>query len=55
MGKDWKAQLAVAQEENVRLKFEILGLKDQMENRIDQARRDERAKIAHEILGKIEQ
>jgi len=50
MKKDYRAQLAACQEENVKLKFEVIGLKDQMEERIKQARQQERAKIAGEIL-----
>lgn len=48
--KDYRAQLAASQEENVRLKFEIVGLRDQMEERIKQARRDERVMIGREIM-----
>ena len=52
MAKDWKAQLAACQEENVKLRFEIIRLEDQMEERIEFARKEERAKIAGEILSK---
>lgn len=50
MGKDWKAQLATMVDENMRLRIENVHLKDQMEERVNQARKDERAKVAGEIL-----
>ena len=48
--RNYREQLEEAKEELVRLKFEIQGLKDGMEERINQARQQERAKIAGEIL-----
>ena len=48
--KDWKAQLALVVEENVNLRFKVISLEAQMEERIRQARQQERAKIAGEIL-----
>lgn len=50
MKKNWKEQLILAQEENLKLKLENQQLKDRTAEAVEQARRDERVNIAKDIL-----
>ena len=48
--KDYRAQLAEAKEENYQLRSAMIQQQAMLDERINQARKDERAKIAGEIL-----